>query len=657
MAKQKLSELTAANSVSHSDITYLVQSGVSKSTNIKTILNSVSTSNITEGSNLYFTNTRARGAFVPGSGITIESNGLIISTASATLANITSDNIPEGSNNQYYSTSKQYGAYRSGLGIFADVANGLISTNAILTINSIQPNPISGAFSLYTDNIIEASNVFYSNARVYANVIGLLNAKANRVDLVTSNVVEGTNLYYTNARVYANIAPLLANLQSNIAAVATIANNATNSNITLSLSNHTTSNLAEGSNLYFSNARAILASIPAVTQLVVTTPVFNYNIDSYSGDNPGIYVHAGTTLSFDLQVGASHPFVIRESNGGANITNNLTHVAPDGTTTTGSSAQGKINGKLFWKIPFSYAGNTVVYQCTAHSSMVGNINVLNPTMSGNGGGGGNGVGGTVYLPGEGISINASNTISTLANLENYTFYVSAAGGPPSYVINANNNPVLTLYKGRTYKFEVNAAGHPFFIQSTPAPYNANTLYTKGVRNNGAQLGNIYLTVSDDTPNLYYVCQVHPFMTSTLFIRDPAGAIDLTTSNVTEGANLYFTNTRARSAWTQGAGIVIESNGMISANATTLLSANADVSFNNISANSFISTGAGTPTLRSNTNINLTANNAVVITSSVLRLRSYTLTERLALSPSNGDLIYNTTNNKVQAFVAGAWTDL
>ena len=42
---------------------------------------------------------------------------------------------------------------------------------------------------------------------------------------------------------------------------------------------------------------------------------------------------------------------------------------------------------------------------------------------------------------------------------------------------------------------------------------------------------------------------------------------LNTSNISEGSNLYFTNARARSAFSAGNNIVIESNGQISANVT------------------------------------------------------------------------------------------
>ena len=40
-----------------------------------------------------------------------------------------------------------------------------------------------------------------------------------------------------------------------------------------------------------------------------------------------------------------------------------------------------------------------------------------------------------------------------------------------------NNPVLTLYRGNTYKFNVNAKGHPFYIMTEPVSYTHLTLPT------------------------------------------------------------------------------------------------------------------------------------------------------------------------------------
>ena len=116
--------------------------------------------------------------------------------------------------------------------------------------------------------------------------------------------------------------------------------------------------------------------LPAITRLVITTPVFNYNIDQYSGDNPAIYVISGTTIAFNLQQGGSHPFLLQNNNGSwANITTaNLIHVSTAGVVSTGSAAQGLTSGTLYWKIPASVSG-TFRYICQNHPTMNGTITV------------------------------------------------------------------------------------------------------------------------------------------------------------------------------------------------------------------------------------------------------------------------------------------
>jgi plastocyanin len=134
-----------------------------------------------------------------------------------------------------------------------------------------------------------------------------------------------------------------------------------------------------GTGLTIDGAGILGASGPtyaAITTLVVTTPVFNYNIDQYSGDNPAIYAISGTTIAFNLQVGGSHPFLLQTNTGSwANITTaNLIHVSTSGVVSTGSAAQGQTSGTLYWKIPISVSG-TFRYICQSHSSMVGVITV------------------------------------------------------------------------------------------------------------------------------------------------------------------------------------------------------------------------------------------------------------------------------------------
>jgi hypothetical protein len=79
--------------------------------------------------------------------------------------------------------------------------------------------------------------------------------------------------------------------------------------------------------------------------------------------------------------------------------------------------------------------------------------------------------------------------------------------------------------------------------------------------------------------------------------------------------------------------------------------------NKVTAKEFVSTGVGDPTIESSGNINLTAATAVIVNSSPFRMASFTTAQRDALTPSNGDVIYNTTTGKFQGRAAGAWVDL
>jgi hypothetical protein len=79
---------------------------------------------------------------------------------------------------------------------------------------------------------------------------------------------------------------------------------------------------------------------------------------------------------------------------------------------------------------------------------------------------------------------------------------------------------------------------------------------------------------------------------------------------------------------------------------------------NVTAANFIGSGAGTPTLGSATNLDLSAAAAVrVIGGGTFRLPNLSAAQVANLTASNGDLIYNTTVNKIQGFENGAWGNL
>lgn len=129
-------------------------------------------------------------------------------------------------------------------------------------------------------------------------------------------------------------------------------------------------------------------AVPA-TSVHVMTPNGSsaYRSDIHgTTDNPTLYVIAGETIAFDLTgVTSSHPFEIRSDASTAYDTG-LIHIAPDGTRSTGTNAQGKTSGTLYWKVPGDISG-TYKYICTVHSSMIGDIEIADPSASGGGGGG------------------------------------------------------------------------------------------------------------------------------------------------------------------------------------------------------------------------------------------------------------------------------
>ena len=84
----------------------------------------------------------------------------------------------------------------------------------------------------------------------------------------------------------------------------------------------------------------------------------------------------------------------------------------------------------------------------------------------------------------------------------YTFTGGATG----------NNPTLYLQRGKTYRFDVNASGHPFQIRVS----NGGSNYTNGVENAGTQNGSVYFTVPFDAPDtLVYQCSNHSAMVGTI----------------------------------------------------------------------------------------------------------------------------------------------
>lgn len=233
-----------------------------------------------------------------------------------------------------------------------------------------------------TDNI---SGTFYANTNLVVgntlNVVGDTTISGNLT--VSGNIVLDTiGFDDINANGSINVGNTLSVTgNTTLNSILSVTGNTTLSNVnvtnTLTTSTITSSSglLTVSSNTFVNDwAFSPNANVKSgvTTFSVVNSGSSAYLFDQYSGNNPDIYLHPGQTISFNINA-SGHPFLIRQSNGGALYNVGLTHVSTTGVVTTDGSAQGQVTGTLIWKVPASLTGNTYVYQCQNHSGMVGNL--------------------------------------------------------------------------------------------------------------------------------------------------------------------------------------------------------------------------------------------------------------------------------------------
>ena len=141
-----------------------------------------------------------------------------------------------------------------------------------------------------------------------------------------------------------------------------------------------------------------------------------------------------------------------------------------------------------------------------------------PTGASGGGGAGDGATGATGLIGDTGDTGARGATGDTGPIGARTYTVTNSGAS-AYTIDGANNPTLTLLRGFTYIFNVNASGHPFWIQTVPGAYSSEDVYSTGVTNNGASVGTITFAVPYNAPTLYYACQFHSSMAGTIDTSD------------------------------------------------------------------------------------------------------------------------------------------
>ena len=116
--------------------------------------------------------------------------------------------------------------------------------------------------------------------------------------------------------------------------------------------------------------------------------------------------------------------------------------------------------------------------------------------------------GTTFVASDAGNYNRNYRVSALNNNSGYVFAGSATG--------TNSN--IYVRSGDILTFEVNTAGHPFWIKTVSSTGTGNAVTTGTISNNGISTGTIiWNTAGVDPGNYYYNCQVHSAMKGNIIV--------------------------------------------------------------------------------------------------------------------------------------------
>ena len=143
---------------------------------------------------------------------------------------------------------------------------------------------------------------------------------------------------------------------------------------------------------------------------------------------------------------------------------------------------------------------------------------------------------------------------------------------------------------------------------------------------------------------------------------------LNTSTANSGEVLSWTGTDydwVAQSGGGGGGTPAGSDTYVQFNSSGSFGADSDFTYNQatnvLTVGSINATASGTPTLTSNSAINMSVGSSVIIQQNSggggFRLGNMTTTQRNALAAANGEMVYNTTDNKLQGYENGAWANM
>ena len=197
-------------------------------------------------------------------------------------------------------------------------------------------------------------------------------------NISTSNVAEGTNLYFTNARVFANVSTALRAGNGITVSNTTISANVISIAGKTGAVNLDTNDVSQTANLQYFNPYRGYLSLDLPNKYVLTA-VGNtgYIVSGFVSNNPNIHIDSGKSIIFELFT-FTQPIQILDSSG--NLYNSIYHydnINIASPTSFGANSQNKTTGILVINANDSLAGQYITYRSNANANISGTIFINN----------------------------------------------------------------------------------------------------------------------------------------------------------------------------------------------------------------------------------------------------------------------------------------
>jgi hypothetical protein len=500
---------------------------------------------------------------------------------------LNSDNIPEGSINLYYTTQRFEADFAGQTTTDLTEGNNLYYTVArwdSRLATKTTDDLTEGTANLYwtttrgdanfdtrlatktTTNLAEGTNLYYTDARVDARVaatigtidypVDSVNGQTGTVVLDTDDVSEGaTNLYYTNARFDSRLATKdTDDLAEGSRLYYTTAR--ANGDFDARLATKNTGALAEGTNLYYTTARAnsdfdTRLATKSTTNLAEGTNQYYTNTrarGALSGSTGITYNNTTGAIAIDDTVVATHTYV------GTQIAN-LVASAPSTLDTLNELA--------------AALGDDPNFATTITTALGSKLNTADFTTTAN----------TWYATSNPIQNNNTDDLSEGTTNKYYT----ETRATNNFNTNLSLADTNDLAEGTTNKYYTDGRARNAISATGDISYDPNTGVISYTDTGGAvdsvngQTGVVVLDtddVSEGTTNKYYtdgrsrnaISLNNVGITAGLTYNSSTGVLSYvapSTDDVAEGiGNLYFTYDRARDAVANGVDLAVDGSNAV-----------------------------------------------------------------------------------------------